>query len=126
LLGATDAELADFFEVSVKTLNDWKRAHPEFRASLMRGKMSADAEIADKLYHRARGYQHQAVRIFMPAGAKQPVYAPYTEHYPPDTIAAIFWLKNRRRASWRDRVAAEDDADGTVKIIGGLPDDDGN
>jgi hypothetical protein len=33
----------------------------------------------------------------MPAGAKKPVYAPYVEHVPPDTTAAIFWLKNRDR-----------------------------
>ena len=38
----------------------------------------------------------------MPAGAKKPVYAPYVEHVPPDTTAAIFWLKNRDPAHWRD------------------------
>jgi hypothetical protein len=27
----------------------------------------------------------------------------YTERYPPDTTAAIFWLKNRRPDLWRDR-----------------------
>jgi len=35
-------------------------------------------------------------------GAKKPVYAPYIEHVPPDTTAAIFWLKNRKPAQWRD------------------------
>ena len=38
----------------------------------------------------------------MPAGAKKPIYAPYVEHVPPDTTAAIFWLKNRDPAHWRD------------------------
>ena len=28
---------------------------------------------------------------------------PYTERYPPDTTAAIFWLKNRRPDLWRDK-----------------------
>jgi hypothetical protein len=42
------------------------------------------------------------VKIFMPAGAKAPVYAPYVEHVPPDVTAAIFWLKNRDPAHWRD------------------------
>ena len=27
----------------------------------------------------------------------------YTEHYPPDTTAAIFWLKNRQPEKWRDK-----------------------
>jgi hypothetical protein len=43
------------------------------------------------------------VKIFMPAGAKQPVYAPYREHVPPDTAAASLWLRNRRKDEWRDK-----------------------
>ena len=31
-----------------------------------------------------------------------PARAPYREHVPPDTTAAIFWLKNRDPAHWRD------------------------
>jgi hypothetical protein len=42
------------------------------------------------------------VKIFMPAGREKPVYAPYVEHVPPDTTAAIFWLKNRDPQHWRD------------------------
>jgi hypothetical protein len=38
----------------------------------------------------------------MPAGREKPVYAPYTEHVPPDVTAAIFWLKNRDPQHWRD------------------------
>ena len=30
------------------------------------------------------------------------MYAPYVEHLPPDVTAAIFWLKNRDPAHWRD------------------------
>jgi hypothetical protein len=68
-----------------------------------RGKIIADAEVADKLYHRACGYSHEAVKIFMPAGAESPVYAPYVEHYPPDTMAATRWLGNRQRKLWSER-----------------------
>jgi hypothetical protein len=35
-------------------------------------------------------------------GRAHPVYAPYTEHVPPDVTAAIFWLKNRDPQHWRD------------------------
>jgi hypothetical protein len=28
------------------------------------------------------GYSYDAVKIFMPAGAKKPIYAPYVEHAP--------------------------------------------
>lgn len=36
LLGYTDAELADFFEVSESTINKWKLDYPEFSESLKR------------------------------------------------------------------------------------------
>jgi len=107
LLGMTDAEMASFFEVSVDTVNEWKRVHPEFSASITRGKSEADSDVAEKLYRRAMGYSHEAVKIFMPAGASEPVYAPYTEHYPPDTQAASLWLRNRQPARWRDKQDVE-------------------
>src|SRR6266567_9586804 len=49
------------------------------------------------------GYSHPAVKIFMPSGASEPVYVPYTQHYPPDTKAALRWLMNRQPDKWRDR-----------------------
>lgn len=36
LLGYTDAELADFFEVSESTINKWKLDYPEFSESIKR------------------------------------------------------------------------------------------
>ena len=47
------------------------------------------------LYSRAVGYNYKAVKIFMPAGRAQPVYAKYIEPVPPDVTAGIFWMKNR-------------------------------
>jgi hypothetical protein len=49
------------------------------------------------------GYTHPAVKVFMPANAKTPVYAPFVERYPPDATSMIFWLKNRQPEKWRDR-----------------------
>jgi hypothetical protein len=103
LLGMTDAEMAEFFEVDERTLNRWKDSHPDFCQSMARGKQPADSNVAEKLYSRAIGYSHDAVKIFMPQGASEPVYAPYTEHYPPDTQAASLWLRNRQSAKWRDK-----------------------
>lgn len=101
-LGATDKELADFFEVSEQTLNSWKSAHPEFLESLKKGKAVADAEVASKLFHRATGYEHGDVHISNYQG--EVTITPLVKHYAPDTTAAIFWLKNRRPDLWRDRM----------------------
>lgn len=102
-LGATDMQLADFFEVSVVTLNAWKSQFPEFLKALKVGKEAPDQNVKRSLYQRALGYQRDAVKIFMPAGAEEPIYAPYREDVAPDTTACIFWLKNRRPDEWRDR-----------------------
>lgn len=102
LLGATDQELADFFEVNVLTVHRWKHDHEEFCNSLKSGKESADERVVRSLYQRAVGYEQDEVKIFMPGGASEPVYAPYRAKIAPDVTAAIFWLKNRRSQEWRD------------------------
>ncbi|MFW0778321.1 MAG: hypothetical protein ACN2B6_11465 [Rickettsiales bacterium] len=80
LLGATDAEMASFFGVAESTLNNWKNDHLEFLESLKAGKEDADAAIAQSLYQQALDG---------------------------NTTAQIFWLKNRRSKSWRDKQEVE-------------------
>lgn len=114
LLGATDEDLARFFEVAVDTINEWKKRHKEFSASIKDGKETADAEVAHSLNERARGYRYieqQAIKV------KEVQYengkrvseiehveiVPTERVVPPDSTAAIFWLKNRKKKLWRDR-----------------------
>lgn len=109
-LGATEPELADFFGVSVTTLHNWREHHPEFLEALNEGRQEADANVAQRLYERAMGYSHPAVKIHVGKDGDV-TEVPYTEHYPPDTVAAIFWLKNRQRMKWRDRQEVEHSVD---------------
>lgn len=101
LLGATDAEMADFFEVSETTINNWKNQHPEFLESIKAGKEVADTKVAKSLYERANGYSHPEVHVSNYQG--KITLTELTKHYPPETAAAIFWLKNRQSDKWRDR-----------------------
>lgn len=105
-LGATDVELADFFGIDERTLNRWKQNHREFCQSLKEGKSQADAEVASKLFKRATGYSHSDTKFATHEG-KITDAREYTKHYPPDTIACIFWLKNRRPDLWRDKIGHE-------------------
>jgi hypothetical protein len=120
-LGATDLEIADFFDCEVTTIYRWKNAHPEFRKSLEIGKEQLDARVESSLYHKAVGFEHPAVKVFQYEGA--PVIVPYTEYVPPDTASAIIWLKNRQPEKWRDKIEHEF---GVTKeladLIGGLRD----
>jgi hypothetical protein len=103
LLGATDAALAAAFGVDERTVNRWKVGHPAFCQSLKDGKAEADAKVAQSLYRRALGYEHDAVKIVADAKTGAEHIVPYVERYPPDTVACIFWLKNRQKTSWRDK-----------------------
>jgi hypothetical protein len=77
LLGATDKDLAIAFDVSEQTINSWKRKIPGFIESIKEGKEKADGKVAQSLYNRAISG---------------------------DTIACIFWLKNRKSDQWRDKI----------------------
>jgi hypothetical protein len=105
LLNATDVQVAATFGVTVTALNNWKKAHPELLAALRKGRDEADANVARALYRRAVGYRHRAKKIFCQEGLVTEV--PYTEQYPPDTGAAVFWLKNRAQDKWRDKQEVE-------------------
>jgi hypothetical protein len=117
LLGATDQEMADFFEVDVRTIYRWKHDHEEFCQALKGGKEIADERVERSLYQRAIGYEQDEVKIFMPASADKPVYAPYRAKIAPDTTAAIFWLKNRRSQEWRDKAETHHSGEVTVNKI---------
>ena len=95
-IGATDIEIADFFGVNADTIYRWKIEFSEFSEAIKLGKEPADDRVERSLYQRAVGYTFESVKIFMPAKANEPVYAPYREHVPPDTAAASLWLRNRR------------------------------
>jgi hypothetical protein len=99
--GATDEEIADFFEVSVRSIYRWKAEFPEFCQALKTGKDVADERVERSLYAKAIGYTFESEKVFQFQG--QIVRTPVKEHVPPDTTAAIFWLKNRRGETWRDK-----------------------
>ena len=101
-LGATDAELADFFAVSIVTIWAWQRRYPEFLSALKAGKQEADDRVERSLYQKAIGYTFDAVKIFCSKDGDV-TQVPYREHAAPDTTAAIFWLKNRRSGDWREK-----------------------
>lgn len=100
-LGATDVDLADFFGVERTTIWRWSNRHEEFCNALKVGKEACDERVEHSLYHKAVGYTFDSVKVFQHQG--QIVTAPFKEHVPPDTTAAIFWLKNRRPDLWRDK-----------------------
>lgn len=117
-LGAIDDDLADFFEVSVRTIYRWKAKHDDFRQALKVGKEPADERVMRSLYQRATGMRVPAMKAFMPAGADAPVIHEYEEYIVPDVKACMSWLGNR--CGWKinpNGLATEDgETPATVRV----------
>lgn len=110
-LGATDKEIADFFDVSAVTIWRWKESNEDFCSALKAGKEPADDRVERSLFARATGYECDEVDIRVVNG--EVVQTVYRKHYPPDPVSCIFWLKNRRPDQWR-AVVPEGGGDGKV------------
>ena len=100
-LGATDEELAEHFEVCVRTIYRWRNTHEEFAEAVVVGKEHADARVERALYSRAVGCSVERTKVFKSASDPKPVYATYTHHFPPDPNAALHWLRVRQARKWQ-------------------------
>lgn len=115
--GKTDAEIAREFGISVATLNDWKKRFPEFLESLKEGKETADAKVERSLFRRAVGFTGVKTRkkcVTKADGSTEETEETLKFGVPPNITAQIFWLKNRRPETWRNR---DRDAFGTEMEI---------
>ena len=114
LLGYTDKQLADFFEVNESTITRWKQKYPEFRTSIKKGKVVADAQVVDSLYNRALGMEVEEVEVR--GDGDDEIRRVTKKCIPPDTTAQIFWLKNRQPELWRDKPTVENSAQEAVPV----------
>jgi hypothetical protein len=108
-LGMINEEMAEFFMVSPTTLKKWVADNPTFLAAIKRGKVLADANVADRLYQRACGFEHDDTDVRSIGGKIRKTKV--RKYYPPDTAAAFIWLKNRQPGKWRDRTDPKDSQD---------------
>jgi hypothetical protein len=111
LLGANNTKIAEVLSIDCSTITDWNARIPEFKEAMDRGRAQADGRVAESLYKRARGFSHPDTHISSikdrVTGEIHTVVTPFTKHYPPDTLACIFWLKNRVKETWHDAKRTE-------------------
>ena len=126
--GISEVRMQSDLGVSERTWRRWKTKHPEFVAALR----VSDAEMLEiarsSVVKRMQGYDFRAVKIItVPLGAgmgSEVREVPYVEHVPPDTTAAMWVMKNRDPAAWKDRRDAEQPLDVVVRVEGGLPEEE--
>lgn len=100
LLGCSDDKLAECFDVTRKTILDWKQKHSEFSTQILEGKEKADGKVASALFRRAIGCSVIDTDIKVVGG--KIVKTDLKKNFPPDVSAAIHWLKVRNPKIWRD------------------------
>ena len=107
-LGAVDVEIADFFEVSVRTIYRWKLDHSEFGEALEVGKEPADHRVTRAVFQRAVGYDYveqQAIKVKTGKDTEEVVVVDVQKHMAPDGTTGIWWQKNR--LGWTDKQVLE-------------------
>lgn len=110
--GLTDEQIAKKMGVSRSTLNEWKEKYPDISDTLKKGKEVVDSMVENALLKRALGYTSEEttseLRYDKKTGKKDLVITKRVrKEVPPDTTAAIFWLKNRKPDVFRDRQEVE-------------------
>ena len=100
--GLTFEQIAHNIGLNVTTLRDWRKKEPTISAILKKGREVVDYEVENALLKSA---------------------------LEGNTTAQIFWLKNRKKEQWREKVEIEKGgAIQKISIVNDLPKDeeDGN
>lgn len=97
--GATDADLADEFEVAISTIWRWSVKYDDFRSALHESKEGFDDRVERSLAQRAIGYTFKSERVFQFQG--EVIRADIVEHVPADIGAMKLWL-GCRKPEWRE------------------------
>lgn len=130
--GLIDKQIAENIGISERTFIRWKNANPSLVSALKKGKAPADAHVENALFKSATGYtvtvkkpiKLRTKRMLKDKGTIEEEHIEYVDeevHVPANTIAQIFWLKNRKPERWKDKPQASQTAvvqdDGFIEAL---------
>ena len=122
--GLSDEQIAANMGITDSTFYEWKKKYPEISEALKEGKDAVDRQVENALLKSALGYKYDEVTREL-RDDELVVTKVVHKEVQPNTTAQIFWLKNRKRAEWRDRVEnAITGADGGAVKVETLTDAD--
>lgn len=104
--GLTNEQIAENMGIVQSTFYRWVAENKELKDVLKRTKDICDMQVENALFRKAIGYEYyEETTDFMfkdgvevECGKKR-----VKKIMPPDTTAQIFWLKNRKPETWRDK-----------------------
>jgi len=96
--GFIDIQLAEWFEVTEKTINNWKLAHPEFAEALRVGKAETDDLVERATVQHICGYYVEVDELDRNGNIRQ-----LRKWIPGNPHAGMKWLAARRPAVYREQ-----------------------
>lgn len=117
--GLTDEQIAKNIGINVKTLYDWKNNYSNISNALKKGKEVVDIEVENSLNKNANGfwYEEEVVstkkEVTYEDGKRikeisEPIIIKINRYKPPETMAQIYWLNNRKPTEWRQNRKEQD------------------
>lgn len=112
--GKTLVEVADVLGVTSRTLTNWMGKHQDLFLAVRESRQMADELVEASLYQRALGYSHPETKFFCHEGCI--ISEDTVKHYPPDTQAAQFWLRNRQPERWKEKTEGDVNVNTNLQI----------
>lgn len=112
--GLSDEDIAKAINVDRSTIYAWKKTYPAISDALRDGKLAADLAVESALFKKATGFTVTDTKTtsFLDKETGELVEGKSevtTKHVLPDTLAIMFWLKNRCPDLWKDKVTEQSD-----------------
>ena len=125
--GLIDEQIAHNMGINPATLYDWKKKYPEISEALKKGKEVVDRMVENALFERALGGVHEVRKTFKVKESyydengkkceREVLKIGIDEVYTPgDTLAQIFYLKNRKPEQWREKQEQAQDTSAVERL----------
>lgn len=96
--GLTDEQIAHNIGINRDTLYTWKNKYTDISDALKKGKEVIDRQVENALLKNALGFEYQE-----DVATNKGDVVTLNKYEKPNTTAQIFWLKNRKPKTWRDK-----------------------
>ena len=121
--GLTDEQIAHNMGIARDTLYAWKTKYPDISDALKKGKEVVDIEVENALLKRAKGFAYLEQKTEIDLMGRKTI-TKTVKQVAPDVGAAVFWLKNRKPDTWREKPmgadASEDQINRNIQSIADL------
>ena len=109
--GLTNEQIAHNIGCSPSTLYKWISENVEISESLKAGKEVVDRQVENAMLKSALGFEYEEETV-----TNSGAVVTTKKYSKPNVTAQIFWLKNRKTDTWRDKTEQQVEHSGGVNI----------